>query len=275
MSSLTPKWLGGRVPGTTLTSVGRLETAWQSGLGSLLGALSTPRPPYVAPAAALYGKPRLPFLPATKRKAYFAFRFEDIMRVNNVRNAWCIDHPDSPAMRSFRDRSIWGKSKAQEPESLKALMRDAVIHSSAVCVLVGTNTWQGRWVKYEIARAVADKRGLLAVHLNGLNHHQRQTSDTRGYNPLRCMGIYHSLDGHYYIYELKSERDPTTGQLAWKWRQYEDFKGAVDRPRYIPSVAQGYVEPLASHTSEYDYVAPNGHGNIGAWIDRAAVAVGR
>jgi hypothetical protein len=197
------------------------------------------------------------------------------MRVNNVRKAWCIDHPDSPTMRSFRDRSIWGKSKAQEPESLKALMRDAVIHSSAICVLVGTNTWKGRWVKYEIARAVADKRGLLAVHINGLNHHHRQTSDTRGYNPLKCIGVYHSPDARYYIYELKSERDPTTGELAWKWRPYEDFKGAVDRPQYIPSITQGYVAPLASYTSEYDYAAEKGHAYIGAWIDRAAAAVGR
>jgi hypothetical protein len=39
-----------------------------------------------------------PFVPANtgriKRRAYFAFHYEDIMRVNNVRNAWKIDHPD-------------------------------------------------------------------------------------------------------------------------------------------------------------------------------------
>jgi hypothetical protein len=292
MRFLTPKGLGGLVPGTTLTSVGPLESSRQSGLGSLLGGAlhdvppPPPPPPHNALATALWSKNPLSSLgnvflqPETKRKAYFAFRFEDIMRVNNVRKAWCIDHPDSPTMRSFRDRSIWGKSKAQEPESLKALMRDAVIHSSAICVLVGTNTWKGRWVKYEIARAVADGRGLLAVHINGLNHHQRRTPDTRGNNPLKYMGVYHSPDGRYYIYELKSEMDPTTRQLGWKWRPYEwrpyeDFKGAVDRPQYIPSITQGYVAPLASYTSEYDYVTQNGHANIGAWIDRAAVAVGR
>ena len=137
-----------------------------------------------------------------------AFRFEDIMRVNNVRNAWCIDHPDShPMMRSFYDRSMWGKSKAREPETLKALMRNAVVQSSAVCVLIGTNTWKGRWVKYEIARAVIDKRGLLAVHINGLNHIEPQAPDQHGYNPLDCMGIYHSPGGHYYLYELNGEVD--------------------------------------------------------------------
>ena len=154
-------------------------------------------------------------------------------------------------------------------------MRDAVVHSSAVCVLVGTNTWQGRWVKYEIARSVIDKRGLLAVHINGLNHIKRQAPDPHGYNPLHCLGVYHSPDGRYYLYELKGEVDPKTGQFSWVWRPYEDFRDAVARPQYIPSITQGYVTPLAAYTAEYDYVSQDGHGNIGAWIDRAAAAVGR
>ena len=75
--------------------------------------------------------------PQTKRKAYFAFRFEDVMRVNNVRRGWTRKHPDGPFNRSFYDSSIWEKSEACEPEALKALMRDAVVHTSAICVLVG------------------------------------------------------------------------------------------------------------------------------------------
>ena len=59
-------------------------------------------------------------------------------------------------------------------------------------------------MKYEIARAIVDERGLLAVHINGLKHHQRQAPDLRGYNPLHLMGIYHSPEGRYYIYEYKN-----------------------------------------------------------------------
>ena len=197
------------------------------------------------------------------------------MRVNNVREAWCIDHPNSDAMRSFYDRSIWGKSKSRDPDTLKALMRDGVEHSGAICVLVGTTTWQSRWVKYEIARAVIDMRGLLAVHINGLNHIDRRVPDPNGYNPLNCMGVFHAYDGRYYLYENFVEVDPKTGLLGWAWRQYEDFKDPVPLPRYIPSIDQGYVMPLARYTSEYDYVCGKGHSNIGAWIDDAAVAAGR
>jgi hypothetical protein len=179
-------------------------------------------------------------------------------------------------MRSFYDRSIWEKSKTRDPETLKALMRAAVVQSSAICVLVGTNTWQGRWVKYEIARSVVDRRGLLAVHINGLNHIDRQTPDPRGYNPLECMGVYHAHTELYYLYEKRAEViNPQTGELGWVWRPFDDFKDPVPLPRYIPAIDRGYVMPLARYTAEYDFVGQIGHANIGAWIDCAAAAVGR
>jgi hypothetical protein len=124
-----------------------------------------------------------------KRKAYFAFHFDDIMRVNNVRQAWKIDHPDAPLMRSFYDSSLWEKRQIEGPESLKNLIREGVEYTSAVCVLVGSDTWSRRWVRYEIARAVIDERGLLAVHLNNIRHHVRRQPDACGRNPLTFMAV--------------------------------------------------------------------------------------
>jgi hypothetical protein len=234
-------------------------------LGSAANALLEPSRPSLAEA--LYGT-------HTKRKVYFSFRFEDVMRVNVVRNVWCIDHPNSSSKRSFYDRSIWDKSYARYPESLKSLMRDAVTQSSAICVLVGTNTWKGPWVRYEIARAVVDNRGLLAVHINGLKHHQRQAPDLYGANPLDYLGIYHDHNGCYYIYEKIEEVDRVTWQGHWVWRLYENFKDTVDLPCYIPSIQQGFVTPLSYYTMAYDY-ANGDSNNIGAWIDEAARVVGR
>src|SRR5580693_5388677 len=92
--------------------------------------------------------------PAVKRKAYFAFHFDDIMRVNNVRNAWKITHPDAAIHRSFYDSSLWESKKSEGDEAIKRLIREGVEYASAVCVLVGTETWSRRWVKYEMARSV-------------------------------------------------------------------------------------------------------------------------
>jgi hypothetical protein len=55
---------------------------------------------------------------ATKRKAFFSFHWDDIMRVNVVRNAWKIGHPDSALMRSFYDSSLWeARSKGMTPSN--------------------------------------------------------------------------------------------------------------------------------------------------------------
>jgi hypothetical protein len=93
-----PKGLDVPAPGNTSTRLGMLDP---HGIGTLLGnGLSDFVPP--APparnslATSIWGEsPRSAlgnvFLePETKRKAYFAFRFEDIMRVNNVRKGWLL-----------------------------------------------------------------------------------------------------------------------------------------------------------------------------------------
>ena len=124
-----------------------------------------------------------PVPPIIKRKAFFSFHFDDVMRVNVVRNAWKISRPDTIAMRSFYDSSLWESRKLDGDEAVKRIIREGVEYTSAVCVLIGSETWLRRWVKYEVARAIIDGRGLLAVHINNINHHQTRTPHPRG--PIR------------------------------------------------------------------------------------------
>jgi hypothetical protein len=49
----------------------------------------------------------------------------------------------------------------------------------------------------------------------------------------------------------------------------------VKLPIWLADPVAGYVTPLCSHADEYDYIASDGHKNIGVWIDRAAQRVGR
>lgn len=214
--------------------------------------------------------------PSVKRKAYFAFHFDDIMRVNNVRNAWKITHPDGALNRSFYDSSLWESKKLEGDEALKRLIREGVGYTSAVCVLVGTETWSRRWVKYEIARAVVDGRGLLAVHINGLNHHVRRVADDNGLNPLYTMGVYKSAEGQFRLCEQKLVPNPTTGKYEWEWHAYQDYTLAVSVPKGLPAPATiNSIVRLSQGAAEYDYVAHQGHKSIGGWIDKAAQVVGR
>jgi hypothetical protein len=206
-----------------------------------------------------------------KRKAYFAFHYDDIMRVNNVRQAWKIKHPDAPKMRSFYDSSLWESRKLEGPDAVKRLIRQGVEYTSAVCLLIGTHTWSRRWVRYEIARAVIDKRGLLGVHINRLNHHERRLPDIFGVNPLSAMAVGKVQTNvfaaaQYYLFEW--------GQQGG-WFRYQDYGLPVAKPAYLPDPSPGFVTPLSTGTAVYDFIGNYGHANIGAWIDRAAQQVGR
>lgn len=210
------------------------------------------------------------FVKAQKRRVYFSFHFDDIMRVNNVRQAWKIDHPDAPLMRSFYDSSLWESCQLAAPESLKRLIREGVEHTSAICVLAGSQTWSRRWVRYEIARAVIDGRGLLAVHINSIRHHVSRLPHLLGNNPLAYMAVGKVQSSPfglplYYLFELTQQG----------WVRYEDHTDPVKLPPYLTDPAAGYVTLLSSGTAIYNFVSDDGHKNIGAWIDQAAQRVGR
>jgi hypothetical protein len=208
----------------------------------------------------------------TKRKGFFSFHFDDLMRVNNVRNAWKIAHPNKSFMRNFYDRSLWESKKRESDDALKALICQGMQHASTLCVLVGSKTWERRWVKYEIARSVVDKKGLLAVQINGLNHHQRRRPDNLGFNPLHLIGIYRSVDAKFYLY--KKRYSQAHGNFVWL--PYRDYTYPVPLPRYlVVAPVPGYVKTLSEGAEEYDYVAQQGHMKLGTWIDRAAIRAGR
>jgi hypothetical protein len=234
------------------------------GLGALSDLFS---PPLFAPKAAI------------KRRAFFSFYYEDIMRVNVVRNAWRIHHPDNALMRSFQDSSLWESKKLECDDTVKRLIREGVEYTSAVCVLIGSETWLRRWVRYEIARAVVDGRGLIAVHLNSIPHHQTRTAHSPGLNPLDHMAVGKVQEAilspaKYYLFEKRAVRD-RLGGYKWEWHRYQDYTSTVNLPIWLNDPAPRYVTPLSSNAFVYNYITDDGHKNIGSWIDLAAQRTGR
>lgn len=253
----------------------------KNSLSGLLALGSQPYPGIFGSLASL-PSPALPVQPyatpaPVKRKAFFSFHFDDVMRVTVVRNAWKISHPQATLMRSFYDSSLWESRQLEGDVALKRLIREGVHNTSAICVLVGSETWLRRWVKYEIARAVIDRKGLLAVHLNSIRHHRTRTPHTRGQNPLDFMAVgkVQTLGGpRYYLFEKVAKPDGVGGYRL-EWHRYEDYTESVTRPIWLDDPQTGYVTPLSTNAYVYDYIADEGHKNIGSWIDRAAVRAGR
>ena len=210
-----------------------------------------------------------------RRNVFFSFHYGDIMRVNNVRNSGkfkTVLTGTGRVIEGYYDRSLWERRKLEGEESLRRLIRTGVQNTSAICVLIGSMTWQRPWVRYEIARSVIDERGLLAIHINSLPHHQDRSIDPPGDNPCRYMGIALSENGKYYL----CERVPVqSGSSEYKWIWYTKYTHPVSVPRYMPKPVANEPIRLSDCINEYDWILGNGSQNIGAWIDQAAQNVGR
>ena len=63
--------------------------------------------------------------PEVKRKVYFAFDFDDLIRVNNVRQVGKIGPREQKNARAFYDRSIWESRDINTVNGLKAFCAKA------------------------------------------------------------------------------------------------------------------------------------------------------
>src|SRR6266540_2128107 len=204
--------------------------------------------------------PRRAAIPAAepkKRRAFFSFHFEDVRRSVIVRNAWKFTDPEN---NSFVDSSLWEKSKLKDPETIKQLIRDGVSFTSVACVLVGSGTWLRRWVRYEIARAIIDGLGLLAVHLNSIRDPNTRTTLPSGLNPLSCMAVGKvQVNAWEPVRYFLFERELNVNTWKFEWVRYEDYTHQVKLPRWLPDPTPGFVTPLAPYAGEYDYMMHQGH----------------
>jgi hypothetical protein len=243
-----------------------LPVAGTENFGALIRALSAP-------------PPALPVTPAPRpqpvsRMTYFAFDFDDLMRVNNVRQTGKIGLRVMPMSRGFRDRSVWEASKAFTDRGLKEMMQRASKFSSVTCVLIGANTWVSRWVRYEIALAIINERGLLAVDLNSIKHNIRRTPDPLGVNPLSLMGLRKEADGSWHLVERKPV-ELENGHVGFEWHWYDDYQPPVPKPKFMPDIELGQIVPLSSYTKRYDFTGHSGSMNMSTWLDMAANEAGR
>lgn len=199
-----------------------------------------------------------------KRRVFFSFHYQnDIWRVNQVRQSWRYNHVNTRETEGFFDGSIWESSKRTGPDSLKALIREGVKNTSVTCVLVGSQTYQRRWVRYEIARSVVKGNGLLAVKVHRMGDSQGKVS-SEGPNPLDYMGVYRAADRI-----LLAEHN---GSM---WVRYGDYTQALELPTTWRRPHDTNVIQLSTYAGCYCYKSQNGSENFSSWVRQSASDVGR
>ena len=116
------------------------------------------------------------------RRVFFSFHYEnDIWRVNTIRNMGVTkDWETMP----FLDHASWEAVKRKGDAAIKAWIDRQLDGSGVTVVLIGSETADRKYVKYEIEESHRRGNGLLGIHIHGIKNQSQQTS-SKGRNPFK------------------------------------------------------------------------------------------
>lgn len=111
------------------------------------------------------------------RQVFYSFHFDnDVMRVQQIRNIGVIEG-NTPV--SVND---WEEIKKKGDSAVEKWIDDNMKYHSCVVVLVGEETANRKWVKYEIKKAWNDKKGLVGIYIHNIKC-PRSGKCSQGANP--------------------------------------------------------------------------------------------
>ena len=117
------------------------------------------------------------------RRVFFSFHYaRDFWRTSQVREIGALEK-NTPV--SDND---WEAIKAQGDAAIKRWIDNQLSGKSCAIVLIGTQTAQRRWVKYEIQRAWEAGKGVLGIHIHRLKD-QNGEQCAEGENPLTKLPL--------------------------------------------------------------------------------------
>lgn len=149
------------------------------------------------------------------RRVFFSFHYqEDYWRVNQVRNSWVTQRADNRVENAklFFDGSLWESVKSQGDDAIKQVINEGLNNTSVTVVLIGAQTYQRKYVRYELERSYGKNNGLLGVYIGGLRDRDRNLG-TNGPNPFDHV----SLPTKYPTYDWVADRG------------YENFSSWVEQ----------------------------------------------
>jgi len=188
------------------------------------------------------------------KKVYFAFHYQDVkdFRANVVRK-----HNFTKGVEDagYYDYSIWEESKKKGDVALKRMINAELEGTSVTAVLVGSETYARRWVKYEIMKSAQRGNRVLGIHINSIAGKDSQTK-ALGPNPFEYLGLEISADG------LRGSPIVWNGQ---QWVYFPDLEAyGFEQPQ--PAHNRGKLLQLSHWFRTYDWIADNGYENFSTWV---------
>ena len=98
-----------------------------------------------------------------KRRVFYSFHYKnDVMRVAQIRNIGAIEG-NKPVTEND-----WEEVQKKGKKAIANWIDDNMKNRSCVIVLIGAETAQREWVKYEIKKAWESGKGLLGIYIHNI-----------------------------------------------------------------------------------------------------------
>jgi hypothetical protein len=196
------------------------------------------------------------------RRVYFSFHYQDVIdfRANVVRNSGKFRQKGE----IFRDASIWEEAEEKAVRKVKRLIETELKGTSVNCVLIGSDTYSRRFVRYEIMKCFETKKGQLGVGINWIKDKNANMKFWVGENPFDFLALKIANDGKTIdLFEKKES----------SWIVYKDLPSIKNT--HFKEKDFGKNFRLSNFYKRYSYDWNNGKVNFPSWIEEAAKNVGR
>ena len=194
------------------------------------------------------------------RRVFFSFDWDDVWRVNQVRNSW-VTKGNSKA--GFADAAEIEKAKKLKGKEIRKWIDKQLKGKSVTCVLIGSKTDESKWVKYEIKRSIEQRKGLLGILIHDLKDVDGKT-DKKGANPL---DDYNENDLSETVKKALLGGCAGLGLARLVFPQ-------LALPATIFGASLALLEPNDDYRI-YDWVEDDGYKNLGDWIEKSAKQAGK
>jgi hypothetical protein len=186
------------------------------------------------------------------KRVFFSFHYQDVIdfRANVVRNHKLTKDDNG----GYFDASIWETAKKTGDIALKRLINSELKNTSVTSVLVGTHTFERRWVDYEIMKSIECGNKILAVHINGIKGKDGKTK-SKGNNPLYYLG---------YSFDKTGKKLSLHNFIEGKWVVYSDLDGwSVNE---VDEESRNKIFRLSTIYKIYDWIDDDGYNNFENWV---------
>ncbi|CAN5501816.1 hypothetical protein BH09SUM1_BH09SUM1_01160 [soil metagenome] len=190
------------------------------------------------------------------KRVYFGFHHDDVIsfRANVVRNHNAVSSATDDVV--FFDASIWEEAKTKGEEALKRLINGGLDRTSVTCILIGTETYSRKWVRYEIFKSLQKGNKLIGIYIHKIKDKDGKTA-TKGPNPFEHLALKVSDDG--------PKVTPCTLGSDGKWYTF-DLVDPWKPDEALPVSDRGKIIKLSRWADTHDWVDDDGYKNFGNWI---------